>query len=95
MYDSQKLEELRRALERWDKTTLQQSLARLPERRRQYITTSSEPIERLYTPLDVAGMDYLEDLGLARRISLHAWCASHPASRQAVDDAHVRWLWHR
>jgi methylmalonyl-CoA mutase N-terminal domain/subunit len=64
MYDSRKLEELRRALERWDKTTLQQSLARLPERRRQYITSSSEPIERLYTPLDVAGMDYLEDLGL-------------------------------
>ena len=64
MYDSRKLEELRRALERWDETTLQQSLARLPERRRQYITTSSEPIERLYTPLDVAGMDYLEDLGL-------------------------------
>ena len=64
MYDSRKLEELRRALERWDKTTLQQSLRRLPERRRQYITSSSEPIERLYTPLDVAGMDYLEDLGL-------------------------------
>ncbi|MFM8319887.1 MAG: methylmalonyl-CoA mutase, partial [Chloroflexota bacterium] len=29
-----------------------------------FITTSSEPIERLYTPLDIAGLDYLADLGL-------------------------------
>jgi methylmalonyl-CoA mutase N-terminal domain/subunit len=64
MYDSKELEELRRTLEQWEETSLQQSLARLPERRKQFITTSSEPIERLYTPLDVARMDYLDDLGL-------------------------------
>ena len=39
-------------------------MARLPERQAQFITTSSEPVERLYTPLDVAEMDYLKDLGL-------------------------------
>jgi methylmalonyl-CoA mutase N-terminal domain/subunit len=64
MYDSKKIEELRQALKEWEQTTLQESLARLPEWRNQYITTSSEPIERLYTPLDVADMDYLDDLGL-------------------------------
>jgi methylmalonyl-CoA mutase N-terminal domain/subunit len=64
MYDRQELEKLRAALDKWEETTLQQSQARLPERKEQFITTSSEPIERLYTPLDVAGMDYLNDLGL-------------------------------
>jgi methylmalonyl-CoA mutase N-terminal domain/subunit len=64
MYDRQKLEELRQALDRWEKTSLQPALTRLPERQEAFITTSSEPIERLYTPLDVADMDYLEDLGL-------------------------------
>jgi len=64
MYDHKKLEELRRALEQWEETSLQQSLERLPERREQFITTSSEPIKRLYTLLDLDGMDYLDDLGL-------------------------------
>ena len=64
MYDRQKLDMLRQKLEKWEETTLQQSLARLPERQEQFITTSSEPVERVYTPLDVAELDYLEDLGL-------------------------------
>lgn len=64
MYDPQKLEELRHALENWEETTLQKSLAQMPERREEFITASSEPINRLYTPLDVADMDYLRDLGL-------------------------------
>jgi len=64
MYDRQKLAELRQAMEEWEETTLQQAQARLPERQGAFITTSSEPIERLYTPLDVAEMDYLDDLGL-------------------------------
>jgi methylmalonyl-CoA mutase N-terminal domain/subunit len=64
MYDRQKLEQLRQALEKWEETSLQQVQARLPERQDPFITTSSDPIERLYTPLDVADMDYLDDLGL-------------------------------
>jgi len=64
MYDRQMLDELRQKTERWEATTLQQSLSRLPERQKRFITTSSEPVERLYTPLDVAEMDYLRDLGL-------------------------------
>ncbi len=64
MYDRQKLEELRRSLEKWEETTLQKTLATFPERREQFISTSSEPINRLYTPLDVADMDYARDLGL-------------------------------
>jgi methylmalonyl-CoA mutase, N-terminal domain len=64
MYDPQKLEKLRQEMDKWEETNLQQSLSRLPERRDEFITTSSESINRLYTPLDVAEMDYLDDLGL-------------------------------
>jgi len=64
MFDEKELEEIREALEKWEETTLQQALANKPERRERYITTSSEPVDRLYTPLDIADMDYVRDLGL-------------------------------
>ena len=64
MYDRQKLEELRQASETWEKGTLRENLERLPERRQEFITTSSEPIQRVYTPLDTTEMDYLVDLGM-------------------------------
>ena len=64
MYDPKDLEGLRRSLERWEEASLQKTLASMPERRKEFITTSSEPIQRLYTPLDVAELDYDRDLGL-------------------------------
>ncbi len=64
MYDPKKLDELKRSVENWEDTTLQKALKSLPERAGEFITTSSEPINRLYTPLDVADTDYASDLGL-------------------------------
>ncbi len=64
MYDQQQLDELQRALDQWEKTSLSKALKSLPERAEEFITTSSEPINRLYTPLDVADKDYASALGL-------------------------------
>ncbi len=64
MYDDEELERLRQALEQWEENSLKRTLAAMPERQDEFLTTSSEPIRRLYTPLDVAGMDYLRDLNL-------------------------------
>jgi methylmalonyl-CoA mutase N-terminal domain/subunit len=64
MYDKAQLEALKKDLEKWEEIHLQQSLSRLPERSKEFITTSSAPVERLYTPLDVAEQDYQRDLGL-------------------------------
>ncbi len=64
MFDSEKLKSIKHALKKWEKTTLHQGLSSFPERRDRFITTSSEEINRLYTPLDIAEMDYLSDLGL-------------------------------
>ncbi len=64
MYDPDKLTHLKQALERWEKSSLKNALASMPERKERFITTSSEPINRLYTPLDVAETDYERSLGL-------------------------------
>ncbi|MGE5223003.1 MAG: methylmalonyl-CoA mutase [Omnitrophica WOR_2 bacterium] len=63
MNDGHEPERLQGALENWEGTTLRQSMAHLPERQEEFITTSSEPIERLYTPIDIQNQDYLQDLG--------------------------------
>jgi methylmalonyl-CoA mutase N-terminal domain/subunit len=63
MFDRNSLEQLRRSLETWQAETLTPAIARLPERRTRFMTTSSEPVERLYTPLDIPDLDYASDLG--------------------------------
>lgn len=64
MFDSLFLDALQNQAERWEATTLNKTLAKAPERRDTFITESSRPIERLYTPLDVSQLDYMRDLGL-------------------------------
>ncbi len=63
MIDPAKLDELRQALQEWEQDDLQSALSAMPERQARFITTSSEPVERLYTPLDLPDFDYLTDLG--------------------------------
>ena len=64
MFDTKELEQIKHAKDKWEETTLQQTLAKSPERRNKFITASSEEIDRLYTPLDVADMDYDRDIGM-------------------------------
>ena len=64
MFDTQKLRELREAVQRWTQTTLARTLQRRPERRARFSGVSGRPVQRVYTPLDVAEMDYGRDLGL-------------------------------
>jgi methylmalonyl-CoA mutase, N-terminal domain len=45
----------------------EQSAARLPERAARFMTTSSQPIARLYTPADFHEDEYLEKLGFPGR----------------------------
>ena len=59
--EEQKALEDQRAL--WEETTLKNTLDRHPERMEKFMTTSSAPVERLYTPLDTADLDYTRDLG--------------------------------
>ena len=63
MYDKKKLDQLKDSQRKWEATSLQKALTQLPERSDQFITTSSEPINRLYSPLDIPDLDYANDLG--------------------------------
>jgi methylmalonyl-CoA mutase N-terminal domain/subunit len=63
MFDRGELEKIREGKEKWEETTLQKTLNRSSERRDTFITTSSAPVEQLYTPLDIASLDYERDLG--------------------------------
>jgi methylmalonyl-CoA mutase N-terminal domain/subunit len=60
--DERELERVRRAKHAWESQTVRKAAERLPERRAEFSTPSGIPLERLYTPLDVAELDYLAGL---------------------------------
>jgi methylmalonyl-CoA mutase N-terminal domain/subunit len=50
------------AKERWERETLRAALEQTPERRQFFTTISGRPIERLYTPEDLDGIEYRRDI---------------------------------
>jgi len=61
-FDKQNLEEIRQKKEKWEKETALKSLDKLPERE-EFSTSSDIPVNRVYTPAEIADLDYLGDLG--------------------------------
>src|SRR5256886_17223734 len=53
MRDEDERKVLEKELKRWEETTLRGALASHPERRKEFVTTSSRPVKGLYTPLDL------------------------------------------
>jgi methylmalonyl-CoA mutase N-terminal domain/subunit len=51
------LKDMRKKKKEWEENSS------FKERQERFITTSSREIDRLYTPLDIEGFDYLKDLG--------------------------------
>ncbi len=67
MYDKSTVQHIRESVEGWEEADVQKAQSRLPERHDPFTTISGAPVERLYTPADVAGLDYDRDLGLPGR----------------------------
>ena len=63
LFDKAELEHLKTEQQRWEETTVSKSQERMPERDN-LVTTSSVPVNRLYTPTDNAGLEYMRDIGL-------------------------------
>ncbi|HAE92486.1 acyl-CoA mutase large subunit family protein [Tissierella praeacuta] len=63
MFDDKKLEEIKMSVDNWDNGVVKKSLAKFPERKEKFTTGSNIEVDRLYTPLDVEGVNYNEDLG--------------------------------
>jgi methylmalonyl-CoA mutase, N-terminal domain len=60
--DEQERARIEAARARWERETLRPALGRAPERAR-FETSWGTPVERVSTPADLAGLDYLRDLG--------------------------------
>ena len=64
MYDKDEISKIQESVRRWEEGTLKKTLERFPERSDRFMTTSSEEIDRLYTPASIPDFDYERDLGL-------------------------------
>ncbi|MBI3989608.1 MAG: methylmalonyl-CoA mutase, partial [candidate division NC10 bacterium] len=63
MSDEQELQQIEAAKKRWEETTLKEALRRAPERQGEFKTTSGIRVNRLSTPLDVADLDHVSEMG--------------------------------
>ncbi|MGB9963687.1 methylmalonyl-CoA mutase [Halobacterium sp. CBA1126] len=63
MYDDEDLAAIRDAREDWEEETLDPALDAYGERKDRFATVSNMEVDRLYTPEDVADLDYEDDLG--------------------------------
>ncbi|MGC8874443.1 MAG: methylmalonyl-CoA mutase family protein, partial [Chloroflexia bacterium] len=63
MFDPEELERIRQARRTWEEQCLKPHLEEDPERRGRFSTPSEIEVARLYTPEDIADLDYLQDLG--------------------------------
>ncbi|ERM93375.1 acyl-CoA mutase large subunit family protein [Caldanaerobacter subterraneus] len=63
MYDEKKIEEIKAKREDWEKNQRGKAIAKFPERKEEFKTTSEIEIKPIYTPEDVKDLDYLEKLG--------------------------------
>ncbi len=68
MFDPEDLDEIREAKAEWEKEDVQPTVERFGEREERFTTdTEGQEVDRLYTPADVADLDYEEDLGFPGR----------------------------
>ena len=51
------------AFEKWS-GNVEQKLRKRPERKKEFVNTSGIPVNRLYSPIDQTGADYLAEIGL-------------------------------
>ncbi len=64
MFDADDLESIRAEREAWHEETVEPVVDRFGERKEQFTTdTNGQEVDRLYTPVDVADLDYEKDLG--------------------------------
>ena len=62
MFNGDKVEAIASGFQKWN-DSLQKQLAKAPEAKARFETISGLPVNPLYTPADVSGLDYLRDLG--------------------------------
>jgi methylmalonyl-CoA mutase N-terminal domain/subunit len=72
------------AKDNWEKNTLSPHQKKHPDRRKEYVTTSSKPVRVIYTPADLPDFDYIKDLGFP---------SEYPYTRGVQPSMHRGRLW--
>lgn len=62
MYSKEKLNAVKEKKEKWEKTQIEKTLAKRPERKEKFINGSGIRLKRVYDPEDIAEIDYNESL---------------------------------
>ena len=62
MFDPKKIQEIENQFRSWDEK-VEKALRKNPERKEEFQTTSGIPLKRVFTPADLANLDYGRDLG--------------------------------
>lgn len=86
MFTGDELEKVRRQREEWENLALGPVMERWPERKERFETMSGMPLERVYTPEDIADKSYEED------ISFPGW---YPFTRGVHPTGYRGRLWTR
>ncbi|NPV60292.1 MAG: methylmalonyl-CoA mutase [Actinobacteria bacterium] len=86
MFKEEELDAIRRTREEWELTVLGPIMEKWPERKGEFRTQSGHPVKRVYTPEDIAGKSYVED------ISFPGW---YPFTRGVFPTGYRANLWTR
>lgn len=62
MFDKEKLGQLKEAHEQWESNVNSKVIAKQPERKKEFETSSGIKVKRVYTPADIEALDYEKDL---------------------------------
>jgi len=63
MFDSNEIDKIKHEKQKWDEHVVKPATNKFPERKQEFVTASSDPIERVYTPDDIENLSYLTELG--------------------------------
>ncbi len=64
LFNKEAVEEIRKAIRKWENEVVPLWLRRIPERMEEFTTLSEIPVKRVYTPADIEDFDHTEKLGL-------------------------------
>lgn len=63
MFDAEDIKKIKQEKQNWEQKIVKPIIEKFPERKPEFVTGSSDPVERLYSPDDIADFDYLRDSG--------------------------------
>jgi methylmalonyl-CoA mutase N-terminal domain/subunit len=65
MFKEEVIEQIKVEEEKWEREKVAKVLSKTPEWKKEFATLSRIPVKRLYTPIDIAKLDYFKDLGFS------------------------------